>query len=175
VPLWWRVVFIQRFCLRYYCSVLGLGRYPLPQQLWLIYDMVRNQTQASTTSDTHQNTSSEVQQQSRPNSDGSFHTPRSQPGPDHVSPSGEQESSPSMTERRQGQDGHTESMRARRRPGAQQRSTTDWWRLPQLTRCRYTICVVRRELSVPGFTPPVNIIPLITRLFFAIASPYATE
>ncbi|PKX96288.1 uncharacterized protein P174DRAFT_474195 [Aspergillus novofumigatus IBT 16806] len=145
------------------------------QLLWSIYNMVRNQTQASTTSDTHQNTSSEVQQQSSPNSDGSFHTPRSQPEPDHVSPSGEQECSPSVTERRQDQDGRTESMRSRPRPGAQQRSTTDWWRLPQLTRCRYTICAIRRELLVPGFTPPVNIIPLTTRLFFAIASPYAME
>jgi hypothetical protein len=75
------------------------------QVLWSIYDMVRNQTQASITSDTQQNTSPDVQQQSSPSSDGSFHIPRSQPEPDYVSPSGEQESSPSVTERRQGQDG----------------------------------------------------------------------
>jgi hypothetical protein len=67
----------------------------------------------------HQNTSLEVQQQLSPNNDGSFHTPRSQPDPNHVSLSGEQESSPSVTKRQQGQDRCTKSMRARRRPGAQ--------------------------------------------------------
>jgi hypothetical protein len=113
------------------------------QLLWSIYDMVRNKTQASTTSDTHQDTSSEVQQQSSPSSDGSFHTPRSQPEPDHVSPSREQEPGPSVTEGGQGQDGRTESMRGYRRPRGQQRSTTDWRRLPQLTRCRYTICGIQ--------------------------------
>lgn len=147
------------------------------QLLWSIFNLLRNQTHASTISDTHQDSSSEVQQQSSPSShsDGSFHTPRSQPEPDHVSPSREQESGPSVTERRQGQVGRTESMRARRRPTGQQRSTTDWRRLPQLTRCRYTICGIQRELSAPCMTSRMDIISLTTRLFFTIASPCAME
>jgi hypothetical protein len=111
------------------------------QLLWSIFNILRNQTQASTISDKPRDSSSKVQQQSSPSShsNGSFHTPRSQPESDHVSPSREQEPSPSVTEGGQGQDGCTESMRGYHRPRGQQRSTTDWRRLPQLTRCRYTI------------------------------------